>query len=80
MGNWSQIQELKKEKKEKNKVRREKFAGYFLNLSQLTFVALVLGGITPIYVDVGHVYNWYLITIGALTFTLMFWLGSEIIF
>ena len=55
MGNWSQIQELKKEKKEKNKVRREKFAGYFLNLPQLTFVALVLGGITPIYVDVEHV-------------------------
>ena len=66
MGNWSQIQEQKKEKKEKNKVRREKFAGYFLNLSQLTFVALVLGGITPIYVDVGHVFNWDFIIIGAI--------------
>ena len=47
MGNWSVQQEAKKEVKEKDKVRREKLAGYFFNLSQLTFVALVLGGITP---------------------------------
>ena len=79
MGNWSQIQELKKEKKEKNKVRREKFAGYFLNLSQLTFVALVLGGITPIYVDVEHVYNWYLITIGALMTFVFAGVGNHIL-
>lgn len=45
MGNWNQQQEVKKESKEKDKVRREKLVGYFLNLSQLTFIALVLGGI-----------------------------------
>lgn len=66
MGNWNQIQERKKETKEKNKVRREKLASYFLNLSQLTFVALVLGGITPVYVDIGHIMNWYLLMAGAL--------------
>ena len=52
MGKWIEQQDVKKEKKEKNKVRNEKLAGYFLNLSQLTFVALVLGGITPLYLDV----------------------------
>lgn len=42
MGKWIEKQDLKNETKEKNRIRREKIAGYFLNLSQLTFVALVL--------------------------------------
>lgn len=29
MGNWSERQEAKKEVREKNKVRREKLAGFF---------------------------------------------------
>lgn len=45
MGNWSEQQEAKKNVKEKDKVRREKLAGYFFNLSQLTYTALVLGSI-----------------------------------
>ncbi len=44
MGNWSEQQEVKKEFKERYKTRREKLAGYFFNLSQLTYTALVLGG------------------------------------
>lgn len=41
MGNWSVQQEAKKEVKEKDKVRREKLAGFFFNLAQLTFAGLV---------------------------------------
>lgn len=44
MGNWSEQLEIKKEGKEKDKVRREKLARFFFNLSQLTYTALVLGG------------------------------------
>lgn len=44
MGNWERKQEEKREGKEKDKVRREKLAGYFFSLSQLTYTALVLGG------------------------------------
>ena len=66
MGKWSLIQELNKEKKERDKVRNEKLAGYFLNLSQLTFVALVLGGITPFYINEEHVVSWMLLSAGAL--------------
>lgn len=44
MSNWSERQEEKREGKEKDKARREKLAGYFFNLSQLTYTALVLGG------------------------------------
>lgn len=44
MGNWSKVQEEKKEGKEKDKVRREKLAGFFFNLAQLVFAGLVVGG------------------------------------
>lgn len=44
MGNFSDRQNAKEEAKERDKTRKEKLAGYFFNLSQLTFTALVLGG------------------------------------
>jgi len=49
--NWSEQQKAKTEVKEQNKVRREKLAGYFFNLSQLTFAGLVLGGLSPLITD-----------------------------
>lgn len=49
MGNWSEQQDRKKEGKEKDKLRREKLAGYFFDLSKLIFAALVLGGLSPIF-------------------------------
>lgn len=42
-------EEEEKEKKEKTKTKREKLAGYFYNISQLTFAAMVLGGLSPIF-------------------------------
>lgn len=44
MGNWQIKQEAVKNLKEREKVRKEKLAGYFFNLSQFTFTTLVLGG------------------------------------
>lgn len=43
MGNFSKMQEIKKEGKEKDKVRREKLAGFFFNLAQVSFTILSLG-------------------------------------
>ena len=48
MGNWSDKQEIKKEVKEKDKVRRETLGKFFYDLAKLTFAAIVLGGLTPI--------------------------------
>ena len=45
MGSWSEQQEVKKEVKEKDKVRREKLAGLFFDLAKLSFAGLVVGGI-----------------------------------
>lgn len=65
MGNWSEQQEAKKEVKEKDKVRREKLAGYFFDLSKLVFAALVLGGITPLFTNVSNEMNWFTIFLGT---------------
>lgn len=43
MSNFSGQQKAVIEAKERNKVRREKLAGLFLDLSKLTYTALVLG-------------------------------------
>ena len=79
MGKWIEQQDVKKEKKEKDKVRNEKLAGYFLNLSQLTFVALVLGGITPLYINEEHVVSWLLLSAGALASFVLASIGYRIL-
>ena len=79
MGKWSLIQELNKEKKERDKVRNEKLAGYFLNLSQLTFVALFLGGVTPLYLNVDYAVSWLLVGAGALMTFIFAGIGNSIL-
>lgn len=64
MGNFSKMQEEKKERKEKDNTRREKLAGYFFDLSKLVFAALVLGGITPLFTNVSNEINWTTIVLG----------------
>lgn len=65
MGNWEKQQEGKKVVKEKDKVRREKLAGYFFDLSKLIFAALVLGGITPLFTNTSNDINWITILLGV---------------
>nr|DAW16436.1 MAG TPA: hypothetical protein [Bacteriophage sp.] len=79
MSNWSEKQEAKKEGKEKDKVRREKLAGYFFNLSQLTFVALVLGGVTPLYTNIDVGINWYILVAGITLTVILANIGNLIL-
>lgn len=46
MGNWEKQQEEKRIAKERDRTRRENIAKYYLDLSKLTFTALVLGSVT----------------------------------
>lgn len=69
MSNWSEKQEAKKEIKEKDKTRREKLAGYFFNLSQLSFVTLVIGLIVTLTKE-GLYANYSLIPLVLLGVTL----------
>ena len=58
MGNWSNQQEVKKEGKEKDKTRREKLAGYFFDLSKLSFAGLVISIILPLFSNVENTILW----------------------
>lgn len=51
MGNWQIKQEAVKNLKEREKVRKEKLAGYFFNLSQFTFTAFILGSALLFFQD-----------------------------
>ena len=79
MGNWDKQQDVKKEIKEKDKVRRERLAGYFFNLSQLTFVALVLGGVTPMYTNITESINWLTILLGIFSTYIFAFLANRIL-
>ena len=58
MGNWSDQQEIIKEGKEKDKTRREKLAGYFFDLSKLSFAGLVISIILPLFSNVENTILW----------------------
>ena len=64
MGSWSEQQEVKKEVKEKDKVRREKLAGLFFDLAKISFTALVVGSVVSVATQQEKVENWVLILIG----------------
>lgn len=49
MGNWSEQQNVKKERKEKDKIRKEKLAAYFLDLSKITYTVLVIGLVVTLF-------------------------------
>ena len=43
-----------RDEKDKTKVRKEKLAGYFYNLSQLIFTGTGVGGVLPFYKERLH--------------------------
>lgn len=66
MGNWSDQQEVKKEGKEKDKTRREKLAGYFFDLSKLSFAGLVVSIILPLFSNVANIILWLAVLFGTI--------------
>lgn len=44
--------EVIKENKEKDKIRQEKLAGYFFDISKLSFAGLVIGIVLPLFTNV----------------------------
>ena len=58
MGNWERQQIEKSEQKERDRVRREKLAGYFFDQSKLSFAGLVISIILPLLSDVENIIMW----------------------
>ncbi len=59
MSNFSRQVEKREDRKEKDKTRKDKLAGYFFNLSQVSFTALVVG--VPITLFKEELYDNYIL-------------------
>lgn len=79
MGSWSNQQEAKKETKEKDKVRKEKLASYFFDLSKLSFAGLVIGIVVPLYSNITNENNWYVVITGIMLATISALLANKIL-
>ena len=64
MGTWEKQQEVKREGREKDKIRREVLAKYFYDLSKLMFVAIVLGEMLILQKDISDSFTYLLAWIG----------------
>lgn len=79
MGNWEKLQEEKKLIKEKDKTRKEKLAGYFFDLSKLSFAGLVISLILPLFSNVGDVKMWLAAFFGIILTVLSALLANKIL-
>ena len=71
MGKWIEQQEQLKEERTRNSTRREKLAGFFFDLAKLCFATVVLGGITPLFVNDIVSIRWGIVVSGVIA-TLIF--------
>lgn len=62
--NFSEQQKAKTEAKEKNKLRKEKLAGFFFDLAKLIFAGLVIGSVTPIFTEKFQIVNLVFMLLG----------------
>lgn len=70
MGNFDNDRVKKEEAKKRNEVRREKLAGYFFDLSKLSFAGLIIGLVLPLFSDVNNLTIW-LAALFGLTITIV---------
>ena len=79
MGNWSEQQAVKQERKEKDKTRRDKLAGYFFDLSKLSFAGLVIGITLPLFSDTQNATMWLVAMFGIVLTVLSALLANKIL-
>ena len=68
-----------RDEKDKIKVRKEKLAGYFYDLSKLIFAGLVLGGIVPVITDGTYSPKLWILIAGCLATYLTAFLANRIL-
>ena len=79
MGNWNEQQEIKREFKEKDKIRRETLGKFFFDLAKLAFAGLFVGWITPLSANVNNNVAWS-VFVGGVAFTIVFvMIGNKIL-
>lgn len=79
MGKFAEQQIAQQEAKEMRKVRREKLAGYFYDLSKLSFTGLVIGLVIPLIADMTNPLLWVILIIGIVLTCLSARLANKIL-
>lgn len=65
--------------RKRNETRREKLAGYFFDLSKLTFAGLVIGGVTPLFKDDADGIGWVTTLLGIVSTYIFAFFANRII-
>ena len=82
MGKYSEQMEIKKEEKEKDKVRKEKLAEYFFSLSNTLFGSLVIG-LSLMLLDESSIFNekaaWVMLLTGLFMLVELAKIGNNIL-
>ncbi len=63
-------------KEEKERVRKEKIASFFLDLGKLTFAASVLGGLTPLLTKNSFL-DWLGVILGVIVTVIFAGIGNK---
>ena len=79
MGNWNEQQEIKREFKEKDKIRRETLGKFFFDLAKLAFAGIFVSWIKPLSANVNNNVAWSVL-VGGVAFTIVFaMIGNKIL-
>lgn len=79
MSNFGRNIEVKKERKERDKLSRETLGKYFYDLSKLSFGSMVLGVVLPWFSESDKENYWLLLLIGLFTTASLAFFGYKII-
>lgn len=78
-GNYTRKIEGQKERKEEDKTRKEKLAGYYFDLSKLSFAGIFVSVITPILTDEQNARMWLAAIFGLVLTVLSASLANKIL-
>lgn len=76
---WSEQQKKQGEAKEKNRVRKEKLAGFFFDIAKLTYAGMVIGVVMPMLSDYDNAKSWVAASFGMLLTTASAMLTNKIL-
>lgn len=79
MSKLDEVFKPREQLRKRNETRREKLAGYFFDLSKLTFAGLVIGGVTPLFKDDADGIGWVTILLGIVSTYIFAFFANRII-
>lgn len=79
MGTFDENRKSKEEIKKKNEIRKEKMAGFFYDLSKLSFAGLVIGGFSPLIINLDNSMNWVTAISGVISTCGLAFLANRIL-